>query len=61
MRWSNGTRSTVEETWTIKKTHNKRKWTGPEQYEDPTGKLMMLPSDLALVGLELRKRAGAIG
>ena len=33
----------------IKKTHNKRKWTGPEQYEDPTGKLMMLPSDLALI------------
>ena len=39
----------VEETWTIKKTHNKRKWTGPEQYEDPTGKLMLLPSDLALI------------
>ena len=29
--------------WTIKD------WDGPMQFEDPTGKLMMLPSDLALV------------
>ena len=29
--------------WTI------RDWKGPEQYEDPSGKLMMLPSDIALI------------
>jgi len=29
--------------WTIKK------WDGPMQFEDPTGKLMMLPSDLVLI------------
>lgn len=33
----------LENKWTIKK------WSGPEQYEDPTGKLMMLPSDMALL------------
>lgn len=32
----------VENTWT------KRKWSGPEQYTDPTGDLMMLPTDMAL-------------
>ena len=26
-----------------------KKWDGPEQYEDVTGKLMMLPTDVALV------------
>lgn len=36
-------RELVENTWT------KKKWTGPEQYEDPTGQLMMLPSDMALM------------
>ncbi|CAM9391848.1 unnamed protein product [Hapterophycus canaliculatus] len=39
----------VEEKWTIKTTHEGKKWTGPEQFEDPSGHLMMLPSDLALV------------
>jgi cytochrome c peroxidase len=33
----------LNNTWT------KKKWNGPEQYEDPTGKLMMLPADLALL------------
>ncbi|KAJ3266798.1 hypothetical protein HDU77_010179 [Chytriomyces hyalinus] len=33
----------VKEKWT------KKKWDGPEQYEDPSGELMMLPSDLALI------------
>jgi cytochrome c peroxidase len=33
----------VNNTWT------KKKWTGPEQFEDPSGKLMMLPADLALI------------
>jgi cytochrome c peroxidase len=32
----------VNNTWTI------RKWSGPEQYTDPTGDLMMLPTDIAL-------------
>lgn len=39
----------VEEPWTKKTKHNGRKWTGPDQYEDKTGKLMMLPSDLVLI------------
>eukprot|EP00238_Polyblepharides_amylifera_P009579 CAMPEP_0196575610 /NCGR_PEP_ID=MMETSP1081-20130531/5048_1 /TAXON_ID=36882 /ORGANISM="Pyramimonas amylifera, Strain CCMP720" /LENGTH=349 /DNA_ID=CAMNT_0041893969 /DNA_START=78 /DNA_END=1124 /DNA_ORIENTATION=+ len=36
-------RELLENTWTLKK------WSGPEQFEDPTGDLMMLPSDMALV------------
>ncbi|CAD7941313.1 unnamed protein product [Amoebophrya sp. A120] len=32
-----------EEKWSLKK------WNGPEQYEDSTGELMMLPSDIALI------------
>jgi len=32
-------RELLENTWTVKK------WNGPKQYEDPTGKLMMLPAD----------------
>jgi len=39
----------IEEDWQIKKTHHGQKWTGPEQFEDKTGELMMLPSDMALV------------
>ena len=30
-------------------THKGKKWTGPEQYEDETGELMMLPTDIAMV------------
>jgi len=26
-----------------------KKWSGPKQYQDPTGELMMLPTDMALV------------
>mmetsp|Transcript_13011 Transcript_13011/g.21304 ORF Transcript_13011/g.21304 Transcript_13011/m.21304 type:complete len:356 (-) Transcript_13011:415-1482(-) len=33
----------VNNKWT------KKKWDGPLQYEDPTGELMMLPSDMALI------------
>lgn len=40
----------VEERWTPKVTHNGKPWTGPDQFEDPTGKLMMLPSDMVLIG-----------
>eukprot|EP00591_Stephanopyxis_turris_P012829 CAMPEP_0195516788 /NCGR_PEP_ID=MMETSP0794_2-20130614/8671_1 /TAXON_ID=515487 /ORGANISM="Stephanopyxis turris, Strain CCMP 815" /LENGTH=313 /DNA_ID=CAMNT_0040645471 /DNA_START=126 /DNA_END=1067 /DNA_ORIENTATION=+ len=39
----------VEERWSPKMTHNGKPWTGPDQYEDSTGKLMMLPSDIALI------------
>lgn len=28
---------------------HKKKWSGPLQYEDPTGQLMMLPADMAMV------------
>jgi len=42
-------RELVENTWTVKKTHKGGKWTGPMQYEDPTGDLMMLPTDMALI------------
>jgi len=33
----------LETKWT------ERKWVGPKQYQDPTGTLMMLPTDVALV------------
>lgn len=39
----------IEEKWTLKKTHKGKPWTGPEQYENPDGSLMMLPSDIALI------------
>lgn len=38
----------LEEKWTVKKTHKGQAWTGPLQYEDPTGELMMLPTDVSL-------------
>jgi len=41
-------RELLENTWTIKKTHKGAPWTGPLQFEDPTGDLMMLPSDIVL-------------
>lgn len=33
----------LENTWTLKQ------WDGPDQFEDPTGDLMMLPADMALL------------
>jgi cytochrome c peroxidase len=39
----------VEERWSPKVTHNGKPWTGPDQYEDASGNLMMLPSDMALL------------
>jgi cytochrome c peroxidase len=33
----------LDNKWTVKK------WNGPKQYEDPSGALMMLPADMALV------------
>lgn len=39
----------VEERWSPKTTHNGKPWEGPDQFEDSTGKLMMLPSDMVLI------------
>ena len=39
----------VEEKWTPKTTHEGQLWSGPFQYENPSGTLMMLPSDLWLL------------
>lgn len=39
----------IEEKWTIKKTHKGKPWNGPTQFEDKTGNLMMLPSDMGLI------------
>lgn len=39
----------VEEKWTLKTKHQGKPWTGPKQFEDKTGELMMLPSDLAML------------
>jgi len=39
----------IEERWSPKMSHNGKPWTGPDQYEDSSGKLMMLPSDMVLV------------
>lgn len=41
-------RELLENTWTIKTTHKGQPWKGPLQFEDPTGDLMMLPSDIVL-------------
>jgi len=42
-------RELLENVWTIKTTHKGMPWTGPMQFEDPTGELMMLPSDIVLI------------
>jgi len=42
-------RELLENKWTIKTTHKGKPWNGPQQYEDPTGELMMLPSDICLI------------
>mmetsp|Transcript_40073 Transcript_40073/g.45598 ORF Transcript_40073/g.45598 Transcript_40073/m.45598 type:complete len:358 (+) Transcript_40073:119-1192(+) len=54
-------KSLLREQWTPKVTHNGKPWTGPDQYEDSaTGKLIMLPSDMALLkDPEFRKYAEA--
>jgi cytochrome c peroxidase len=39
----------VEERWSPKLTHNGKPWEGPDQFEDSTGTLMMLPVDMALL------------
>ena len=39
----------LEERWSPKTSHNGQPWNGPLQYEDSSGMLMMLPSDIALI------------
>ena len=39
----------MEERWSPKYTHNGKPWTGPDQFEDKTGNLMMLPVDMMLI------------
>jgi len=39
----------LNERWSQKKTHKGSEWKGPLQYEDRSGDLMMLPTDMALV------------
>lgn len=39
----------LEERWSPKFSHNGGVWTGPDQFEDSTGNLMMLPSDMMLI------------
>ncbi|CAJ1955315.1 unnamed protein product [Cylindrotheca closterium] len=39
----------LEERWSPKTTHEGKPWEGPDQFEDSTGKLMMLQSDMALI------------
>jgi len=39
----------LDEKWTKKTTHEGKPWTGPEQFEDKTGDLMMLPTDISLI------------
>ena len=39
----------IEEKWTPKTTHKGGKWSGPPQFENKDGNLMMLSTDLALV------------
>lgn len=46
----------LEEKWTVKKTHEGKPWTGPMQFENPDGNLMMLPSDIALTQDESFKK-----
>jgi cytochrome c peroxidase len=49
-------RELVENKWTIKTTHKGKPWDGPIQFEDPTGDLMMLPTDIVLIqDAEFRK------
>lgn len=46
----------MDERWSPKMTHNGKPWDGPDQFEDSTGQLMMLPVDLFLLSdPELKK------
>lgn len=39
----------TQNSWSPKLVHNGKPWTGPDQFEDSTGQLMMLPVDIALM------------
>lgn len=39
----------LNKEWTVKKKHEGKPWTGPLQYENDTGELMMLPSCMAML------------
>lgn len=39
----------LEERWSPKIEHEGKPWKGPDQFEDSTGKLMMLPVDMMLI------------
>ena len=39
----------IEERWSPKMSRNGKPWDGPDQFEDSSGKLMMLPSDMVLI------------
>ena len=39
----------LDEKWKPRTTVNGKKWTGPMQFEDKTGTIMMLPTDMALI------------
>jgi cytochrome c peroxidase len=39
----------LNERWSPKGSHNGKPWVGPDQFEDATGKIMMLPSDMAMI------------
>ena len=45
----------IDERWSKKRSHEGQQWNGPEQFEDPSGDLMMLPTDMALVWDEKMK------
>lgn len=36
-------------SWSPKVSHNGKPWSGPDQFEDSTGQLMMLPTDIMLI------------
>jgi cytochrome c peroxidase len=39
----------IDERWSPKYSHNGKVWKGKDQFENSTGNLMMLPSDMALI------------
>ena len=45
----------LNKEWTVKKTHEGKRWKGPLQYENPTGELMMLPSCIAMIKDEVMR------
>jgi cytochrome c peroxidase len=49
-RWTNDYyRGLLEESWSLKLSHNGQPWEGPEQSEDTVGQRVRLPTDLVLL------------